>query len=116
MHDLRAVLHNIKRLLRPNGRAVLLDVALGFRIPPIVDYYMVPYFNFVGNVRRYGWDTARRLLRFFTSEAWVQHAMSDEYLSQREFETIYGEVFPGCIFRKKLLGPMVMIWENKENT
>ncbi|WP_374712583.1 hypothetical protein [Symbiobacterium terraclitae] len=62
---------------------------------------------------RYGWRTARRLLRFRTSGEWLDHLAADRYLSPSGFQEVYGGALPGCTFTR--LGPfMGVAWENPQ--
>ncbi|MBP2018097.1 hypothetical protein J2Z79_001496 [Symbiobacterium terraclitae] len=62
---------------------------------------------------RYGWRTARRLLRFRTSGEWLDHLAADRYLSPSGFQEVYGGELPGCTFTR--LGPfMGVVWEKPQ--
>jgi ubiquinone/menaquinone biosynthesis C-methylase UbiE len=95
--DLPAVLAHIKSLLATGGQAVLVDVVSPRAATP-------RWWLFSGELRR----LARNLVRRGRAEAWeifklstgdwLDHRVSDRYLSRQQFEEIYAAVFPGATF------------------
>ncbi|GAA3597446.1 class I SAM-dependent methyltransferase [Nonomuraea rosea] len=106
--DLRAALRHIKSLIAPGGRAVLADTVSPRPANP-------RWWLYGGEVRRLLRDLVRRgpaeageIFRLSTG-AWLDHRVSDRYLSREQFERIYREVFPTARFQD--VGPHVMIWD-----
>ncbi|MFC5261797.1 class I SAM-dependent methyltransferase [Kribbella qitaiheensis] len=52
--------------------------------------------GFPAEIRRVGLRDAWFELRFWHSKPWLEHLLSDRYLSRAQFREIYGTVFPGA--------------------
>jgi ubiquinone/menaquinone biosynthesis C-methylase UbiE len=111
--DLPGTLRQLKNLLAPGGRAVLVDVVSPWPANP-------RWWLFGGEVRK----LARNLVRRGAAEAWeifklstgpwLDHRVSDRYLSRPEFEQIYGDAFPGATFTP--VGKAhAMLWDKPVN-
>ncbi len=119
--DLAAALEHLRGLVRPEGRAVLIDnVARRPSEKMLPDWTPARWVHVLGAVRefpgdvgRLGWTQARWLLKFRTSAPWLAHLASDRYLSPQALERRYDAVFPGAQFTD--LGfARGMVWDNTE--
>jgi SAM-dependent methyltransferase len=99
LEDYRAGLEHIKGLVRPGGTAALVDnVCDLYPTPPRQAYTWPALWNFPGQVRRVGLGDAWFQLRFWYSQPWLAHLLSDRYLSREQFRSLYASVFPGARF------------------
>jgi SAM-dependent methyltransferase len=106
--DLRAALHHIKTLVAPGGRAVLVDTVSPRPANPRWWLYGGAVRKLLRNLVRRDPAQAWEIFRLSTG-AWLDHRVSDRYLSRGQFERIYREVFPAARFRN--VGPHAMIWD-----
>ena len=109
--DLSTALLHLRRLVRPGGTTVLID--------NVAPRPSVPRWRHVaGAIRRFPFDVLRLgplnafwMLRFQVGRPWLAHMASDRYLSQREFERVYGAAFPSARFAR--LGYLhTAVWNN----
>jgi ubiquinone/menaquinone biosynthesis C-methylase UbiE len=112
LDDLPTALQAIRRLLKPNGRIVILDIVSKVQTPATLGYLIGAIRDFVPDVLRHDHSVALRLFRFRTSLPWLRHLASDRFLSEQSFTDIYGRHFPGCSFARRGIA-MAMIWENR---
>ncbi|MFE3451805.1 class I SAM-dependent methyltransferase [Nonomuraea sp. NPDC059194] len=97
--DYRRGLEHLKALVRPGGTVALVDnVSDRYPTPPRRAYTWPAVWSFPLEVRRIGLREAWFQLRFWHSEPWLAHLLSDRYLSRARFRELYGEVFPGARF------------------
>lgn len=95
--DYRAGLEQLKSLVRPGGTVALLDnVSDLYPTPPRWVYTAGAKRGFLPSVRRVGLRDAWFELRFWHSKPWLDHLLSDVYLSRVAFRELYDEVFPGA--------------------
>jgi hypothetical protein len=88
-------------LLAPGGRIVLVDnVSWASAIPRIV-FLLSPWLGLRSSVREHGWANACRLLPFSLSKKWVDHLVSDRYLTEQGFRHKYGAALPGVRMEKR---------------
>jgi SAM-dependent methyltransferase len=120
--DLDAALNHLRGLVRPGGRAVLIDnVARRPSQKMLPDWTPTRWVHVLGAVREFpgdlrplGWRQARWVLKFRTSPPWLAHLASDRYLSVPAFEGRYGAVFPGARFTD--LGfARGMVWDRRDS-
>jgi ubiquinone/menaquinone biosynthesis C-methylase UbiE len=110
VQPLASAFEAFKRLLKPMGRIILIDVISERETPPAWVYRVGAFQQFIPDVSRHGLQTALRLFRFHTSKPWLQHLATDRYLSARRFREIYGSAFTGCEFVQFGAHGMAMIW------
>ncbi|ACU36745.1 class I SAM-dependent methyltransferase [Actinosynnema pretiosum subsp. pretiosum] len=96
--DLDDALRKLKSLVRPGGCAVLVDNVADRPTPPAHVYRVGALLSLPGDVRAHGWRAAVWLFRFRAGGPWLEHLLTDRYLSRPEFERRYGSVFPGASF------------------
>jgi SAM-dependent methyltransferase len=99
LHDYRAGLQHLKGLVRPGGTVALIDnVCDLYPTPPRKAYTWPALWNFPSEIRRVGLRGAWFQVRFWHSQPWLCHLLSDRYLSREQFRDLYGSVFPGAQF------------------
>jgi 2-polyprenyl-3-methyl-5-hydroxy-6-metoxy-1,4-benzoquinol methylase len=98
VHDLPAALAHLKSLVRPGGRIVLVDNTAAHPTPARRTYVRGAARELREELRRLSARDAWWLYRFRTGGAWLDHLMSDRYLSPSQFRRQYGRVFPGAEF------------------
>ena len=98
--DLEHVLHQIRDLVAPGGRVVLVDnVAPRPAISRrwfLADALRQLLLDLMG--RRRPAREAVELFRLNIHPGWLDHVTSDRFLSPAEFERRYGSVFPGACY------------------
>jgi SAM-dependent methyltransferase len=98
VRDLEQVLHQIRDLVAPGGRVVLVDnVAPRPAISRrwfLADALRQLLLDLMG--RRRPAREAVELFRLNIHPGWLDHVTSDRFLSPAEFERRYGSVFPGA--------------------
>jgi SAM-dependent methyltransferase len=118
--DLAAALRHIKTLLAPGGRVVLVDAVIARPAAPRRWLEVVPLrwrlhglavCQFGPGLVRRGPAVAWEIYRLSTG-AWLDHRVSDRFVSREEFEQACRAVFPACDVRD-LGGPTrpAMIWD-----
>ncbi|MDA0567948.1 class I SAM-dependent methyltransferase [Streptomonospora sp. S1-112] len=107
--DLEAALRRIRRLVAPGGRAVLIDVVS--RRPSVPRWWLRGGLlrKLLRNTLRRGPAEAWEVYRL-SSGAWLDHRVSDRYLSRAEFERRYGSVFPEGAFTSAA-GACALVWD-----
>ena len=93
--DLDAALLHLRGLVRAGGSAVLIDNVASRPTPPRWVHALGAVRNVPSDVGRLGLRQAGWLLKFRTSAPWLEHLVSDRYLSRQAFERRYGAVFLG---------------------
>src|ERR1700682_355507 len=104
--DLDAALLHLRELVRPGGRAVLIDnVARQPGQKMLPGWTPAHWVHVLGAVREFPGDVwglglgqAGWQLKFRTGAPWLAHLASDRYLSPQAFERRYAAVFPGARF------------------
>jgi SAM-dependent methyltransferase len=118
--DLVAALRTIKTLLAPRGRVVLVDAVITRAAAPRRWLGVVPLrwrlhglaiYQFGPRLARRGPVVAWEVYRLSTG-AWLDHRVSDRFVSREEFEQACRAVFPACQV-VDLGGPTrpAMIWD-----
>ena len=99
VEPLEPALANLRSLVRPGGRAVLIDVIEGS--PPWKKWLwrhgairLAPLDQVPGRIRSIGLGGTLAAYRFEISRPWVRHMISDVYLRRPEFERRYLSEFP----------------------
>ena len=110
--DLEGALVQLRGLVRPGGKAILIDNVAARPTPPRWVHVLGALRDVPGDIARVGARHARWLLSFRTSAAWLDHLASDRYLSRQEFERRYGAIYPGARF-ESLGYAHALVWENK---
>jgi SAM-dependent methyltransferase len=97
--DCRGGLEHLKSLVRPGGTVALIDnVCDRWPTPTRRAYALGAIASFPRELLRLGPRDAWFRLRFWHSEPWLAHLLSDRYLSREQFRALYGSVFPGARF------------------
>jgi SAM-dependent methyltransferase len=110
--DLGAALSHIKTLVAPGGRAVLVDTVSPRPANPRWWLHGGAVRNLVRDCVRRGPAQAWEIYRLSTG-AWLDHRVSDRYLSREQFEHAYQEVFRTGRFRR-VNGAHAMVWDAPE--
>jgi SAM-dependent methyltransferase len=119
--DLDAALEHLRELVKPGGRAVLIDnVARRPSQKMLPDWTPERWVHVLGAVREFPGDVWRLgakqagwQLKFRTSAPWLAHLESDRYLSPQAFEQRYAAVFRGARFTN--LGfARGMVWDHRD--
>lgn len=98
--DLGVALNNIRRLVRPNGWAVLRDT-IAMSDPRRVwlwrhgGVYLGPLVDFPAHWRAHGPAVAWQLLRFQIGRPFIKHLLADRWLTFPDFQATYTDAFPG---------------------
>jgi len=99
-HELDQVLGQIRRLVAPGGRVVLIDnVAPTPQVPRrwfIREAIRILAVDLLRHRRPAG--EALELYRLNIDPAWLDHVTSDRFLTPQQFTQRYGAVFPGARF------------------
>jgi SAM-dependent methyltransferase len=113
--DLEQTLHQIRDLVTPGGRVILVDnVAARPAISRrwfITDALRQLLVDLMG--RRRPAREALELFRLNTHPGWLDHVTADRFLSPAEFERRYGGVFPGARYTG-LDFARAMCWDTPE--
>lgn len=96
--DLGAALAHLKSLVRPGGEIVLVDNVTTVPDATRRQYIAGAARELIHDLRRMRARDAWWLYRFRTGAAWLDHLMSDHYLTRAQYRDRYGEVFPGADF------------------
>ena len=110
--ELEDALCQIRDLLAPGGRVVLLDNVSSTPAVPRWWFQREALRRFVEDVvgRRRPWREAAELFRLLMHPAWLDHVTTDRFLSPSEFRHRYGRVFPGGEFTD-LYRSCVLSWQ-----
>lgn len=106
--DLDAALRHIRTLVAPGGRAVLIDTVSPRPANPRWWLYGGEVRKFATRLISRGLAESWEIFRLATGP-WLDHRVSDRYLSRDGFERAYRAVFPTATFRN--IGPHAMIWD-----
>lgn len=101
--DLPLTLRRIGRLVAPGGTAILLDT-IGPAPESRMEHYWWSAKEFLRDLRH-----AWRRLRVNVEPAWVNHLVSDRWLSADAFAETYGSAFPGAVIETRN-GANTMVW------
>ncbi|WP_406299751.1 class I SAM-dependent methyltransferase [Embleya sp. NBC_00888] len=96
--DLGAALAHLKSLVRPGGEIVLVDNVATVPAATRRQYIVCAARELGRDVRRLRIRDAWWLYRFRTGAAWLDHLMSDHYLTRAQYRARYAEVFPDAEF------------------
>lgn len=99
LHHLADPARTVRRLaglLSPGGRLLLVDNVSWTDAIPRAVFLLSPWLSLASNIRKHGLADARRLLRFSLSKPWIDHLVSDRYLTEEQFRGRYGEALPGA--------------------
>ena len=95
--DYRAGLQHLKSLVRPGGTVAVVDnVCDLYPTPPRRAYTWGAWWGLPGEIGRIGLRDALFEVRFWHSKPWLEHLLSDRYLSRDQFREVYDSVFPGA--------------------
>lgn len=102
LHDvsLEYALPALRSLVRPGGRLMIRDLTAADTgaARTVARQFAVTARRAPGYVRRFGWRTAGRLLRFETHPAWLRHRIAGVRLTPLAFEHAYSIYLPGARF------------------
>jgi SAM-dependent methyltransferase len=112
--DLGAALRHVKTLVAPGGRAVLVDIISPWPANPRWWLHGGEVSGLVRNLVRRGPAEAWEIYRLSTG-AWLDHRVSDRYLSRARFQQAYGEVFPTARF-DRVNRAYGMVWDAPSGT
>ena len=108
--DLDDTLRQIRALLAPRGRVVLLDNVAPTPAVPRWWFRREAIRRFLGDMLgRRPVREAVEVLRLQTHPAWLDHVTTDRFLSPPEFRNRYGDAFPGGQF-SDLYRACVLTW------
>ena len=96
--DLSAALAHLKSLVRPGGEIVLVDNTDPGRAPTRRQYVASAARELGRDLRGLPIRDAWWLYRFRTGTAWLDHLMSDAYLTRAQYRHVYGATFPKAEF------------------
>jgi SAM-dependent methyltransferase len=96
--DLDPALLHLRGLVRPGGKAILIDNVASRPTPQRWVHVLGALRDVPGDIARLGRRQAVWLFEFRTSAAWLGHLGNDRYLTRQEFEHRYGSIFPGARF------------------
>ncbi len=102
--DLPLTLRRIGRLVAPGGTVILLDT-IGPAPESRMEHYWWSAKEFLRDLRH-----AWRRLRVNVEPDWVNHLVSDRWLSAEAFAETYGSAFPGAIIDTRN-GANTMVWQ-----
>jgi SAM-dependent methyltransferase len=111
--DLTAALRHIRTLVAPGGLAVLIDTVSPRPAMPRWWLYGGQLRKLAGNLARRRPSEAWEIFRLSTGD-WLEHRVSDRYLSREGFERAYREIFDGARFHA--IGPHAMVWDAPPRT
>ncbi|WP_051084910.1 class I SAM-dependent methyltransferase [Kribbella catacumbae] len=97
--DLPVALSHIKSLVAPGGQAVLVDTVSPRPANPRWWLYGGQLRKLAHNLVLRGRAEAWEIFKLSTGE-WLDHRVSDRYLSRQQFEEIYAAAFPGAGFTR----------------
>jgi ubiquinone/menaquinone biosynthesis C-methylase UbiE len=112
--DLPAVLRHIRSLVAVGGRAALADTVSPRPANPKWRLYGNEIRKLARNLIQRSPGDAWEIFRLSTGD-WLDHRVSDRYLSRTAFEQAYGAVFPGGRFTR-VGNQHAVIWSRPEPT
>ncbi|MGC4938042.1 class I SAM-dependent methyltransferase [Kribbella sp. DT2] len=107
--DLLKALIRIKAAAAPGGRVVLVDTVSPRAANPRWRLYANELRKLLRNVVRRGPREAWEIFQLSTGP-WLDHRVSDRYLSREQFEQRYAEVFPHATF-VRVGNAHAMVWD-----
>ncbi len=107
--DLTEALSRIKAATTPGARVVLVDTVSPRAANPRWRLYGNEVRKLLRNLVRRGAREAWEIFRLSTGP-WLDHRVSDRYLSREQFEQVYAEVFPQATFTR-VGNAHAMIWD-----
>jgi ubiquinone/menaquinone biosynthesis C-methylase UbiE len=107
--DLPTALGHIKSLVAPGGRAALVDTVSPRAANPYWRLYGNEVHRLARNLVLRGRAEAWEIFRLSTG-AWLDHRVSDRYLSRAQFEQVYATVFPTAAFTR-VGNAHAMLWD-----
>ncbi|WP_432938240.1 class I SAM-dependent methyltransferase [Kribbella sp. CA-253562] len=108
--NLPEALTRIRRLVSPGGRAVLVDTVSPRPANPRWRLYGNEVRKLLRNLVRRDAREAWEIFQLSTGP-WLDHRVSDRYLSREQFRSVYAEVFPQARFTR-VGNAQAMIWDN----
>ncbi|WP_160161591.1 class I SAM-dependent methyltransferase [Embleya hyalina] len=96
--DLTAALTHLGSLVRPGGELVLVDDVSTEPAATRRQHVLFAVRELARDLRRLRVRDAWWLYRFRTGTAWLDHLMSDHYLTRAQYRARYAEVFPDADF------------------
>jgi trans-aconitate methyltransferase len=109
--ELETVLQQIRSLVAPGGRAVLIDIVDRRGKTPRWRRYGEAARRFPADLMQRGPRQAAEVYGLRTHPAWLAHLDTDRYLSPQEFGRRYGAIFPGARFATIEHRMQVMWWK-----
>lgn len=98
--DLEPTLKKIKKLLKPNGKILIIDMlAIGLmKYDPSLVRRISASIIFYKEFFTKGFTKANDNYKIATHPAWMAHLKKDKYYSREYFKKVYGSVFPNAKF------------------
>ncbi|MDI2124859.1 class I SAM-dependent methyltransferase [Yinghuangia seranimata] len=96
--DLDKALQHLRSLVRPGGTAILVDNVSPRPTPARWAYITGAVYELPADLVRLGPRDAWWLFRFRTGRRWLDHLLSDRYLTRGQYERRYAAAFPGAAF------------------
>ncbi|MEV6283395.1 methyltransferase domain-containing protein [Kribbella sp. NPDC051770] len=107
--DLEGALSRIRAATSPGGRVVLVDTVSPRAANPRWRLYGNEVRKLLRNLVRRDAREAWEIFRLSTGP-WLDHRVSDRYLSREQFEKLYAEAFPDATFTR-VGNAHAMIWD-----
>ena len=110
--ELDLVLPMLRRIVKKDGRLILRElVSANPKLATSPIWVVLRRFKaFPGNIRRFGFQAAYRILSFQLNRSWIRHEYRARWLTPDSFQSIYSRFLPGCQF-KNFGWTMAAIWE-----
>jgi SAM-dependent methyltransferase len=96
--DSAATASRLAALLAPGGRLLLVDNVSWTDAVPRIVFLISPWRSLLAEIAKHGLRDALRIFRFTRSKAWVDHLVSDRYLTAPQFREQYSAALPGAEF------------------
>ncbi len=116
LKNIPRVLATLQAALEPGGRLIIVDLVDRWRFFPrklVAAHFGTACARLAPDVFRYGLSSAGLLFRFRKSRAWLDHLVTDRYLTTVEFAEVYGRLLPGATFipLKHFMG---VVWQRPD--